>query len=100
MRRPEIEVGLQSVEPEAGRGVWVLRLPRNESAAARQRCLVGLALSMEERCRTIQDLGGQFFANEDVWLAVLSAEEVAEAEQLDLSLARLDKEVYGAEVED
>lgn len=47
---------------QAGRGVWVLSMTREE-ARMKGGAIIHNAYTMEERCKAIEQLGGAFFAN-------------------------------------
>lgn len=68
---------VQTGWPSSGKGVWVLEYVDNgrDREMKRWRSLLKLCLTMDERCKIIEQAGGTFYANPDGCAALMPLSE-------------------------
>ena len=95
---PNLEVGIPSSRQHNDNAAWVLRVSdTNGREATDQRCMLQLALSMEERCEVIQKLGGTLFDHAGECPGLRSVPE-GNIEAVDLETLQADR-MMGAEAD-
>ena len=77
-------------------GTWVLRISLDTDEAEWQRCVLGLALSMEERCQVIQMFGGRYVEDASERPGLLSCDG-AQEEARELKRLRAEGDVVELE---